>query len=131
MVVDEIIDADDATHSQDDLKKKNRKRSRKSKSKTEKRKRARRATTKAKAKVKKKVIRYNPLEHVMVPKHEIVSEEEKVKLMEMYGDLNLFPKMFVTDPAAVRLGAKPGDLIKIIRPGDTHPYYRLVISREV
>ncbi len=127
MVAEDVPIKDDDVHTSDESKKKTKKKSRKSKSSSDKKKKSRKSSSKA----KKKAVRYNPLEHVLVPKHEIVSDEEKEKLKEIYGDLELFPKIFANDPVVVRLGAKPGDLIKITRPGDTHPYYRLVIVREV
>ncbi len=127
MVAEDIPIKDDDVHTDDESKKKTKKRSRKSKGSADKKKRGKKAASKS----KKKTVRYNPLEHILVPKHEIVSEEEKKRLMEIYGDLELFPKIFASDPVVLRLGAKPGDVIKITRPGDTHPYYRLVIVREV
>ncbi len=126
-MVAEDIPIKDGVHTDDEPKKKVKKKSRKSKSSTDKKKRGKKAASKS----KKKAVRYDPLEHVLVPKHEIVSEEERKRLIETYGDLELFPKIFANDPVVLRLGAKPGDVIKITRPGDTHPYYRLVIVREV
>jgi len=75
----------------------------------------------------KKAIKYDPTENFMVPKHEIVSEDEKRELERMYGSLDLFPKILVTDPIVMKLGAKEGDLIRIHR--EEGFYYRYVVSR--
>lgn len=74
----------------------------------------------------RKMIKYDPTESFMVPKHEIVDEKEKEKLEKMYGSLDLFPKILVTDPIVIKLGAKEGDLIRIHR--EKGFYYRLVVG---
>ncbi len=80
-----------------------------------------------KTKKAKKAIKYDPTENFMVPKHEIVGEDEKRELERMYGSLEMFPKILVTDPIVIRLGAKEGDLIRIHR--EEGFYYRYVVSR--
>jgi DNA-directed RNA polymerase subunit H len=70
-------------------------------------------------------LKINIEESVIVPKHEIVSEEEKIALIQRYGPLDLFPKILESDPMVERLGAKPGDLIRIYR--DEGIYYRYVV----
>ena len=72
-------------------------------------------------------------EHELVPKHVVLSEEEKEKVMKKYGinKLNQFPKILKSDPVVRTLKAKPGDLIKIIRKSSTAKesiYYRVVIE---
>ena len=70
--------------------------------------------------------------HELVPKHEIVSEKEKEELIKKYGPLKLFPRISINDPQVRRLGAKPGDLIKITRKSDVageYVYYRVVVKR--
>lgn len=68
--------------------------------------------------------------HFLVPKMEIMSETEKKNLLKKYNitEINL-PKMKSTDPAAKKLGAKPGDVVKIEREDPTakYNYYRLII----
>ncbi|MEM3481267.1 MAG: DNA-directed RNA polymerase subunit H [Candidatus Korarchaeum sp.] len=71
-------------------------------------------------------LKINVEESLMVPKHEIVSEEEKAELVRRYGPLDLFPKILASDPMVERLGAKPGDLIRIHR--EEGIYYRYVVS---
>lgn len=68
-----------------------------------------------------------------MPKHYIVSEEEKQKILEKYKitKLNQLPQIKSTDPVVKALGAKPGDLIKIIRKSSIAKevvYYRIVVE---
>lgn len=71
------------------------------------------------------------LNHVMVPKHEILSEQEAKKILERYGiDREQLPKMKASDPVAVEIGAKVGNIVQITRNSQTAGkanYYRLVI----
>ncbi len=78
------------------------------------------------AKKAKKVMKYNPTESFMVPRHEIISEEEKEELAKKYGSLDYFPMILVTDPVAESIGAKKGDVIRIHR--EEGYYYRRVID---
>jgi len=75
----------------------------------------------------------NPFVNELVPKHEILSEEEKQKLLEKFNiSLKQLPKILVTDPCAKALGAKPGDVIKITRKSPTageYYYYRVVVEK--
>ncbi len=70
-------------------------------------------------------------EHELVPAHEIMSENEVKKLMQEMGvqTYNL-PKILVTDPQAVKLGAKTGQILKIHRKDgeNEYPYYRYVVE---
>ena len=70
--------------------------------------------------------------HELVPKHEIVSEKEKEKIIKHYGPLKLFPRISVNDPQVKLLGAKIGDLIRIKRKSPVageYKYYRVVVKR--
>ncbi len=72
------------------------------------------------------------LKHVLVPKHEILSKEEKEQLLARYRikERNL-PKIKPNDPAAAAIGAKPGDVLRITRSSKTageSVYYRLVLE---
>ena len=65
------------------------------------------------------VLVVNPLKHVLVPKHEIIPEEQHKELMaSMYITAkSKFPEIkFHVDPIARCIGAVPGDIIKITRP---------------
>ncbi|MEM0473622.1 MAG: DNA-directed RNA polymerase subunit H [Candidatus Aenigmatarchaeota archaeon] len=73
------------------------------------------------------------LSHELVPKHYIVSEEEKQKIKEKYkiDKDSKFPQIKSKDPAVKAIGAKPGDLIKIIRKSNIAKeivYYRIVVE---
>lgn len=70
----------------------------------------------------------------LVPKHEIATEEEKQELIKKYGPLKYFPRILSSDPIVKKIGAKPGDLIKIYRKspilkGKYSIYYRVVVER--
>ncbi|MCS7093882.1 MAG: DNA-directed RNA polymerase subunit H [Candidatus Aenigmarchaeota archaeon] len=70
--------------------------------------------------------------HELVPKHEIVTEEEKKEIVEKYGSLKNLPRIYSTDPQVKILNAKPGDVIKITRKSETAGetiYYRIVIEK--
>ncbi|HNT61200.1 MAG TPA: DNA-directed RNA polymerase subunit RpoH/Rpb5 C-terminal domain-containing protein [Candidatus Bilamarchaeaceae archaeon] len=70
------------------------------------------------------------LKHHLVPKMEVMREEGKQQLFEKFGiDLSMLPRMNYNDPAAVAIGAKAGDVVKIRRRDETgeYDYYRLVV----
>jgi DNA-directed RNA polymerase subunit H (RpoH/RPB5) len=71
--------------------------------------------------------------HILVPKHILLSEQKKKEVIKKYGikKLSQFPRILKTDPIVKILGAKEGDLIKIIRnenSGKESIYYRVVIE---
>ena len=74
----------------------------------------------------------NIMENFLVPKHEIISEEEKVALLNKYKiSLKQLPKILSSDPIVKAIGAKVGDVIKITRNeiGIGHTlYYRVVVK---
>ncbi len=77
----------------------------------------------------------NPIlvpDHVYVPKHEIISKNEADEVLEKFNcKPSELPLIFVTDPAIVGLGVKPGDVIKITRKSSTAGeslYYRYVVE---
>jgi DNA-directed RNA polymerase subunit H len=75
----------------------------------------------------------NVLEHVMVPDHKIMSEEEVSTLYSTYNiSSEQLPKIYHDDPAVKIIGAKVGDVIRTIRISHTAgraDSYRLVIKR--
>ncbi len=75
---------------------------------------------------------FNVLKHRFVPEHVVLSEEEKKKLLEKYNiSEKQLPKILAKDPVVKALGAKPGDVIKIIRSSPVAGkvvYYRLVVK---
>jgi len=75
----------------------------------------------------------NILNHELVPRHVVLTGEQKKKIMKKYGikRLSQFPKILKTDPVIRLLKAKPGDLVKIIRKSEItgeSTYYRIVIE---
>ena len=70
--------------------------------------------------------------HILVPKHEIMQIKEAEQVLEKYHCKSTeLPLIFVSDPAIVGLGVKPGDMIKVTRKSATAGesfYYRYVIQ---
>jgi DNA-directed RNA polymerase subunit H len=59
-------------------------------------------------------------QHVLVPKHEILSKEEAREVLERYKVAPYqLPLIKSTDPAVKTIGAKPGDILKITRKSPT------------
>ena len=72
------------------------------------------------------------LQHVLVPKHEVLSKEEKKKLLENFNvGIEKLPKIYDTDPVFKHIKAKIGDVIRITRESPTAGkaiYYRAVVE---
>ncbi len=66
----------------------------------------------------------NIIDHRDVPKHEVISEEEKKELLKKYyiTDLNL-PNILRNDAMAIYLGLLPGEVVRILRPSPTSGTY--------
>ena len=75
----------------------------------------------------------NVLAHIMVPDHKIMDDGEIRDLLATYKiNHEQLPKIYHDDPAVKTIGAKPGDVIRIIRTSHTAgraESYRLVIKR--
>ncbi|NJF26054.1 DNA-directed RNA polymerase subunit H [Thermococcus sp. Bubb.Bath] len=75
---------------------------------------------------------FNVFMHELVPEHRILGEEEREELLKKYRiKLSQLPQILASDPAAVELEAKPGDVIEIKRKSPTagvYYYYRLVVE---
>ncbi|MDP4012315.1 MAG: DNA-directed RNA polymerase subunit H [Candidatus Nanoarchaeia archaeon] len=71
-------------------------------------------------------------EHILVPKHEIISQEEAEKLLQSYNvSRKQLPKISKKDPAIKDVDPKPGDIVKITRNSPTTKtaiFYRVVTS---
>ena len=71
-------------------------------------------------------------DHVYVPKHEIMDLKESKKVLKEFNcQPTELPLIFVTDPAILGLGVKPGDMIRITRESQTagqSTYYRYVVE---
>ncbi len=58
----------------------------------------------------------NEIQHILVPKHEVISGAEKTKLLEHYKvSVAELPKIRAKDPAIRHLKIQQGDIIKISR----------------
>lgn len=81
--------------------------------------------------IPKRVPPFNIFDHELVPKHEILTPEEANELLEKYGiEAHQLPRIKSSDVVMIGLGAKPGDIIKIMRDSPTagkHMAYRLVV----
>lgn len=69
--------------------------------------------------------------HVLVPKHELISDEEKKELLGVYKlKESQLPKILSSDAISRYFGAKRGQVFKIIRNSETcgeYIYYRIVV----
>jgi len=75
---------------------------------------------------------FNIFGHVLVPKHEIVPPEEREKLLNEYRvQPYQLPRLKASDPGAKAIGAKPGDVVRILRASPTagkYTSYRYVVE---
>jgi len=76
--------------------------------------------------------KFNVLEHELVPDHVLLSQEETDELLRRYSiTRGQLPKIKSSDVVVKQVGAKPGDVLKIIRKSLTAGKavaYRLVID---
>ena len=70
--------------------------------------------------------------HVLVPKHDKVSDKEKEEILKKYNiSLDMLPRISKKDAVIKDLGVKPGDIIKITRKSHTSGetiFYRCVVN---
>jgi DNA-directed RNA polymerase subunit H len=75
---------------------------------------------------------FDIFEHQLVPKHEILTKEEREKTLTQYKvQPYQLPQIKASDPAVKAIGAKPGDILRIIRKSPTageHMAYRYVVE---
>ncbi|MCW4053051.1 MAG: DNA-directed RNA polymerase subunit H [Candidatus Bathyarchaeota archaeon] len=75
---------------------------------------------------------FNLFDHVLVPKHEILSPKEREELLAKYRvEPYQLPRIRVSDPAVIAVGAKTGDIVKIVRNSSTageYMAYRYVVQ---
>jgi len=78
------------------------------------------------------VTKFAVKDHEMVPEHVLLTPEEGDVVLKGFGiEAPKLPKIHVNDPAAREIGAKVGDIIKVIRRSTTAKqsiFYRLVID---
>jgi DNA-directed RNA polymerase subunit H len=77
--------------------------------------------------MKKEII----VEHILVPKHEILPKEEATAVLKKLGvGTDVLPKIKQDDSVVKAIEAKRGDLLKITRRSPTageSVYYRIVV----
>jgi len=75
---------------------------------------------------------FNIFRHHLVPKHEVLTPEEKAEVLEKYRvEPYHLPRIKTSDPIIKVINAKPGDLIKITRKSPTageYVSYRYVVE---
>ncbi len=75
---------------------------------------------------------FNIFDHQLVPKHEILQQEEREELLAKYRvHPYQFPAIKTSDPAVKAIGAKAGDIVKITRNSTTagkYAAYRYVVE---
>lgn len=71
------------------------------------------------------------LEHELVPKHEILQKEDADNVLKSLGiTADKLPKITDSDPVVKAIGAKRGNVLKILRKSPTAGetiYYRVVV----
>jgi DNA-directed RNA polymerase subunit H len=76
---------------------------------------------------------YDILKHELVPEHIIINENEKKELFEKLKiKSHNLPKILSNDPVVKSIGAKEGDILKIVRKSSTagtSVYYRVVVKK--
>ena len=74
-------------------------------------------------------LQFNILEHQYVPKHDILTEDERTEMFKRYNilDVKNLPDISRFDPGAQAIGMRPGEICRIERPSKTSVisnYYR-------
>jgi len=77
-------------------------------------------------------LQFNILDHVLVPSHRVISEDEKILVKKRFNIMNdgQFPELPRFDPVAQVIGIRPGQVCEIIRPSKTaisSMYYRICV----
>jgi len=76
---------------------------------------------------------FDILKHELVPEHSILNENEKKELFEKLKiTAGQLPKILTNDSVVKAIGAKEGDVLKIIRKSPTAGksiYYRVVVKK--
>ena len=81
-----------------------------------------------------KRLQFNILKHTLVPKHSVLTDDEKIVIKQEYNitDDSKFPEISRFDPVATTIGLKPEQLCEITRPSKTaitSKYYRLCYNK--
>ncbi|MBU6998939.1 MAG: DNA-directed RNA polymerase subunit H [Theionarchaea archaeon] len=74
----------------------------------------------------------DPTHHELVPEHVVLEEEEVEDLLQIYNiTRDKLPLIKAADPVVKAIGARPGQVVKIIRrgsPAGEAVTYRLIIK---
>lgn len=63
---------------------------------------------------------FNVLNHELVPIHELLTDAEAKRLLELYNiNPEQLPKILASDPAALAIGAKANQIVRIRRKSRT------------
>ncbi|MEA3166613.1 MAG: DNA-directed polymerase subunit [Thermoplasmata archaeon] len=77
-------------------------------------------------------VRFNVLNHVNVPKHELLPDDEVKALLKQFGIVKeQLPKIRSNDPAVQVIDGKAGQVVKVIRrspTAGTATAYRLIVE---
>ena len=78
------------------------------------------------------VLQFNILEHNFVPKHIVLSTEQKESVYKQYNiqDDGMLPEISRFDPVAMVIGLRPSQLCRIVRTSKTaiqSDYYRICV----
>ena len=79
-----------------------------------------------------KCLQFNILNHVLVPNHDVMKENEVKDIMIKYNiiDKGQFPDISRFDPVSRAIGLRPGQVCHILRPSKTaikSDYYRICV----
>lgn len=67
-----------------------------------------------------KPFRFDVLKHEYVPRHEVLTDEEVEEVLDEYDiTREKLPRIQNTDPGALSVRARPGDVLKITRKSET------------
>jgi len=77
-------------------------------------------------------LQFNILNHVLVPHHRILNENEVVTMKQKYNIINntQLPEISRFDPVACAIGIRPGEICEITRPSKVAietKYYRICV----
>ena len=81
-----------------------------------------------------KRLQYNIMEHQLVPKHIVLTDEEKEEVKLKYNIMsdNDIPDISRFSPVSQVIGIRPGNFCKIIRPSKTSiksDFYRVCLNK--
>lgn len=65
-------------------------------------------------------VKFNVIDHFLVPKHEILSSVDAERILRKYRVKPYqLPSIKASDPAVLLVGGKPGDIVRVTRRSPT------------